>query len=282
MAIRAEELFIDYLKFVVPMDHDRGQMAIANIKEKLAEQDVPVLKEGANLKITVLDSTANDPGRRRYCVESWGPASHYLASIVPFSWFEHLNRIDYRTVLRCVGEPQLAAWIDEKYRGKAGRRNVTTFNTKPRTKSHSRDVGGRGITFGSRKSDSHTVVYQRGDEMPTIEMRFQGRKAEELGNVMLQKDAEGALSDPLTDLRLAGLLAVSGEMWTVFGASEIKPIEAQMVHAEQRARQVQAAMEWIETEAERTYTETTTTEEQEQDQRERWVPTSLFNGPRIK
>src|SRR6187402_297285 len=151
---------IDYLKFVVSMDYDEGQRCMQGIIGRNAMMENPLV-DRQDYRITILGPVASDPNKNRYCVESWGRNAVALAYCVPMHFWDSLNRIDYRAPMNTVNMESFEAFVTRRAMSKTGARNVTTFNTKNRQKSNTRDVGGRGITFGSRKSDSHTVAYAR-------------------------------------------------------------------------------------------------------------------------
>lgn len=272
---------IDYLKFVVAMDYDLAQRALAKMKGAIIEQKLPLV-EKQNFKISVLGPVAADPDKARYCVEAWGEYSVYLAQVTPMGWWDHLNRIDWRQPTIKTQPAAFEAFVQRRAMAKTGARNVTTFNTKNRQKTSSRDVGGRGITFGSRKSDSHTVAYARAGEVPVVEVRFQGRKAEEIGALMVLADANNDLTNPHDDLLKILKMPVSIELRRAIGVSGMGDLENIIDMDARHMAKVQAAMDFIAPEEADAYEDSTSTEEQEGDQMERWVPTSVFKGPRIK
>ena len=272
---------IDYLKFVVAMDYDRGQRIMANIVVAIHQRNLD-LRERENYRITVLGPVAADPDKSRYCVESWGEKAVQLALVVPEFFWDDLNRIDFRQPLLNANSEQVESFISRRAMSKTGARNVTTFNTKNRQKSDSRDVGGRGITFGSRKSDSHTVVYMRAGEQPVLECRFQGSKAASIGANMITRFANNETDNPHDDLLKELAYPVSVELRRSIGVSGVGDLNTVIANDHRHMQRVQQAFDFIAPEEADKYENSTTTEEQERDQMERWLPTSLFNGPRIK
>ena len=114
----------------------------------------------ADVKLTVLGPTESSNMRSRYVVEMWGKTAHLSIAMVPKHWWERLARVDARYTLVGTTSEELGSFINRNVMQRNSKKNVTTFDTRPRQKTNTRDVGGRGIVFGSRKSDLHTAIYQ--------------------------------------------------------------------------------------------------------------------------
>lgn len=238
---RRWEESIDYLKFVVPMDYDRAQHTFAAIKDEMSKLN-GALVEKEDFKITVLNGTEESGGRARYCIEFYGTQTHYALLCVPAWFFSHLNRIDWRKETTKVMKTDVRAYCIERAGQQKGRRNTTLFNTKSRKKSHNRDVGGFGLLIGSRKSQSHSVVYQRGDEPTAIECRFQLDKAEEIGCTFEVAIAEGDRQYRPTDLMNHIRVFVAAEIRQAFGYGSVPDVEIAINQAGHRARLIEDAI----------------------------------------
>jgi hypothetical protein len=171
---------IDYVKFLVLSDFDSFQQVWGRIFNILRDTDHALIRDKA-LKMRALGDAPDGNGKRRYTIEAWGPNSDVLAEMVPVGWFEYLTRLDVRVELPGVEADELDAYVQMLTLGRTGKRNVSTFDTRFRRKTSTRDVGGRGAFLGSRKSQSHSAIYRRGKEAPAYEARFINQRAEEIG-----------------------------------------------------------------------------------------------------
>lgn len=272
---------IDYLKFVVAMDWDLGQQTMAKITRAAQVEGFP-LREGENIKFSVLGPTQSAPGKNRYVVEAWGESAVHLATIVPDDFWHNLNRIDWRCPTTKTQPQAFEAFVVRQAMSKTSGRNLTTFNTKGRKKGPTRDVGGRGVLSGSRKSDSHTVAYMRAGDAPVVECRFQGRKAEHIGALVAEMLANKEQTTAEADLLKILKNFVPVELNRAFGASSIADLEIDIDQAGRQMERVKQAMTFDEVEQARIYEQETPPDDQEADQLARYVPTSLFKGPAVR
>lgn len=265
---------IDYLKFLVPLDFDRGQ-ELCNPLVAFVNSDKTKLEMKRSFDITILNPTASSNGRSRYIIESWGAHTLDILPYLPNWIWGHLSRIDYREPLLHTSDQALAAFCQKWAMSDKGSRNISTLNTKARAKSNRRDVGGKGICFGSRKSSSHTVVYKRGNEYPAIESRIEKSKAEDAGLAILNRlEVDGADLLPRIVLEVAQSMA-KVERSRCFGVSEVALWEQQMLIALGEQNTMQAALEWKERDDEREWWESLSTEEQEEWQKDGFIPTEM-------
>lgn len=267
---------VDYLKFILPYDYDRAQQEVAPTVaaiKGLAGIEVPT----ADVKLTVLGPTESSGGRSRYVVECWGKTAHYALTMVPKHWYERLARIDARYQLTSTPATALGAFINRNILQANSKKNVTTFDTRSRQKTNTRDVGGRGIVFGSRKSDIHTAIYARGSEPVALEVRFQGRKADHIGNLALFEHDTSETGRLLYDAIIDNLMIEAmNEVYKITGATTIASLERIMDNDYAHSLKVNQAIDWLETEQERTWWESLTPEEQEQWQKDGFVPTEML------
>lgn len=127
-------------------------------------------------------------GRREnyYEIDVWGNQADYFAVSMPEEWWGSLARLDLRHESDALTESVIAD-LQVKYAFQAqGKHSILSFKTPGATKTDRRDVGGRGIRFGSRKSDQHAVAYKRRGGPGALEYRISGRKAQELGREITQ------------------------------------------------------------------------------------------------
>jgi hypothetical protein len=123
-----------------------------------------------------VNSVRNNPdGTRLFVFEAWGPAC-INAHLLDFAtWGPHLDRLDVRvdTEVTRNGVDRLYDYIKSN---KHGNRNVTLYDSKPRSKRSGRDSGGFGIALGSHKSDLRITWYVRGTAQGAMEFQCAGVK----------------------------------------------------------------------------------------------------------
>lgn len=173
---------IDYLKFVFTMEHDLFSHKVNPVLTSLQHNFTHDPQRQYPAKLTALGHQTG--GKRRYVYEAWGEFAHDIAAKAPLWVWKHCRRIDVRAETNMVTEDQLRGLASYYGAHKGGRVNVDVLNSRPRTKTNQRDVGGIGIRIGSRKSDHHAVFYKRGAELPAFEYRRQGKAAAEAGEAI--------------------------------------------------------------------------------------------------
>lgn len=266
---------VDYLKFIIPMDYDRAQQVIPSVAASIQGlQGIEV--DNVGYKMTVLSPTESSGMRSRYVIEVWGLAAHHAITLVPSSWWEHLTRIDARYTLKNVSADALGSFINRNIMQRTSKKNVTTFDTRPRQKTNTRDVGGRGIVFGSRKSDIHTAIYARGEEAVALEVRFQNRKADHIGNLALFEKETGEAQRNFYEVLLANLnVEAMTELYKITACHGTAKLESLMNRDSVDQAKLKAASDWLETEAEKVWWESLTPEEQEEWQKDGFIPTEM-------
>lgn len=265
---------IDYLKFLVHLDFDRGQDLCKPLVD-FVQSDKTKLEMKRSFDITILNPTQSSNGKSRYVIECWGAHCMDIVPVLPTWLWGSLSRIDYREPLLHTTDAALAAFCQKWSMSDKGSRNISTLNTKPRAKSNRRDVGGKGICFGSRKSSSHTVAYKRGNEYPAIESRIEKSKAADAGIEILNRiDEDGQDMLPRIILEVARRYAET-ERVRCIGIKEVALWEQQMLIALGEQNTMQAALDWKEREDEREWWESLTTEEQEEWQKDGFIPTEM-------
>jgi hypothetical protein len=178
----------DYVSFLVEADADLFQ---THYLEEWNTCVVNRLSPADAKRFTRVHALgAGKQGRRRYVLSIAGHWAH-LVTHLPFAkWADNLTRADVRaTMYDCRGDTfeRLCLALENA----ETRNNIESFKVARRTKSNARDAGGRGVRFGSRKSDVSSKVYRRGKENPAIETQVQDDR---LGEAVL--DALEALEGP--------------------------------------------------------------------------------------
>jgi len=234
---------VDYVSFTVEMEYDRAQHVFRTMKQAINNGSNLVEGKGGNLRIKVLGATDNGEARR-YTVTAWGPHAIELAAIVPAEWFENLSRVDYREPLLHTTAADFDAYVTQTHLGAKGRRNVTTFDNKQRTKTDTRDTGGKGMFIGSRKSKSMTAAYRRAEEAPAVETRHINGAAKDIGLAVLQSIDAGGPNEWYDGLMAAVVLAHHGELYKATGCANVVRLEAACRQAGRQMRDLKQAMEW--------------------------------------
>lgn len=268
---------VDYVKFVIEMDWDLGQTECRRVLDFINKPTCD-LTEKLNFKLTILGPTQYSAGRNRYCFEAWGPDSIQLVDAVGARHLEHLNRVDFRMPLLCTSNKSVKDYAAKLFASKNGSRNITTFDTKSRTKSASRDTGGTGVRIGSGKSASYTVIYQQGDESPAVECRFTLGKAQDIGTSVAQALDEGSEASLQELIFKAADRAARAEMYKATGCPEKVHLERDMVDAQVQANRIQQAIDWAATQDEEDYWTSLSLEQQEAMLGEGWTRTDAFKA----
>lgn len=268
------ETRVDYLKFLLPLDVDRAQDLLQPLSA-FVNSDKTKLEHKRSFEITVLNPTNASGGKSRYVIEAWGAHCMDILPYIPNWLWGSLARIDYREPLLHTTDEALAAFCQKWAMSDKGSRNISTLNTKPRVKTNRRDVGGKGICFGSRKSSSHTVAYKRGNEYPAIESRIEKARAEDAGIAILTR-LEDAASDEVARIvtEVAKNFAMQ-ERIRCIGVKETIHWEQQMQIALGEQSTMQAALEWKEREDEKEWWESLSAEEQAEWQSDGFIPTEM-------
>lgn len=268
---------IDYVRYIVPMDVDRIQQFGAFINGAMSDGKV-TFGHGKGFRLKVGDSTASTGGKRRLILDAWGDASRELIDLLDSGYMQYITRLDYRRVLPGVDKRGMAGYVTKMIMGRKSKRNIVTYNTNPRQKTDSRDVGGYGLTIGSRKSDSHTTAYVRGDEPAAIEHRFQGAKAQDIAAKAMipafDMEEPGNVSDHiLSELRVAALV----ELNQATGYRNYETLAAEMMGAADQMEMVKQSLDFSEDQAEAdAWWETQTLEQQEDAQQAGYLPSETL------
>lgn len=264
---------IDYVKFIIPLDPDRLQQLAGNINA-YETANTAGFKWGRTASLAVWDSTPATSGRRRLVIDAWAEGAATLINLLNPTYLEYVTRLDYRRTLPGVDTKMIEAFVMRQSMSKKGRRNVQTFRSAPRRKNNKRDVGGHGVYFGSRKSDSHTAAYQRGDETPAIEHRFQGRKAADIACEALAEWYNASEPGETTALLLPVLERYARqELVTATGYTDWGRLAGAMELDKRHIEQLNQASGWLETRAEAEYWAGLPEDEQYAMQTARYVPT---------
>lgn len=170
---------LDYLKFMFKMEHDSFQAHVVSGYHRALMRCGVSIDNGAVHKLTALGPGADK--LPRYIIEIWGEEADKFAERMPASWVGHLRRIDFRFTIGDLTAEQMRS-IQRAVSLPGGVKPAQIIDSRPRKKKgESRDVGGVGLYFNSRKSDRHAVVYKRGKEEAAFEFRLRDKKAAEAG-----------------------------------------------------------------------------------------------------
>ena len=121
---------------------------------------------------------------RMYLVSIWGP---FTRSVVSFERRLQIapTRVDLRFETLVAGK-HFNAWKDAMVRAYNGRKNINSYNSRPRAKNESRDRGGSGVAFGSLRSQERLSVYCGYPEtLVAVEFQFRHERATAVGNAYL-------------------------------------------------------------------------------------------------
>lgn len=262
---------VDYIKFVWRGGHDVFQSYTLPHMDRLSEAAERRGINSLQVKYTVLGGNKMHNDERRI-TEAWGSFAHYLFYNVPTNWLNAVYRLDIRETLPTVTSDQVSAIQTAIALGAKPKVNVVAFNTKPRHKTNSRDIGGVGITIGSRKSDHHGVVYARGTEEAALEYRVQNKKI----NRLMKELYTMWQDDQVYDLRehVISELLVSREnfLQKAIGVETVKELAEFAANAERRVQAMQNSASWAESIAEREYWQSLSEEEQKEYQEAVWFP----------
>lgn len=173
----------DYASFLIECDELELQAFwLPDWNERLVNR-LPVAEQKRHTRVHALGKTKS--GRRRYV---FTVSSEFAENIryLPFAkWADNLTRIDIRSALyNC--HPNTYEKLCVALEHAETRNNIETFKVARRTKTHQRDTGGRGVRYGSRKSDLCSKVYKRGNELPAVETQIQDQKLDTIVLSMLE------------------------------------------------------------------------------------------------
>lgn len=264
---------IDYVKYIIPLDPDRLQQLAGHINAYESKNSAG-FAWGRTASLAVWDSTEATHGRRRLVIDAWAEGAAALIDLLNPTYLEYVTRLDYRRTLPGVDTKMIEAFVMRQSMSKKGRRNVQTFRSAPRRKNNKRDVGGHGVYFGSRKSDSHTAAYQRGDETPAIEHRFQGRKATDIACEALALWYNDANPEDNTFYVMSVLERYARqELVTATGYTDWDRLAGAMELDKRHIEQLNQASDWLETKAEAEFWAGLPEDEQAAMQKAAYVPT---------
>lgn len=162
---------IDYVKVLFPRDSELGyddNLQRLRRKAQLATFDVPSSRKAWDFSV-LGGATGRDANM---CLEIWGePADAFARALTAAEWF-HVVRLDLRQEYSIGDERDFRHMAVGAIRKGSSRVNMMVLDSKPRTKSNTRDIGGQGVQYGSRKSNRQIVCYKRGTDNPAIEKRI--------------------------------------------------------------------------------------------------------------
>lgn len=262
---------IDYIKFVWTGGYDLFQTHTLRQLDALADAAERRGINSLTLKFTVLGGNKMRNEERRV-IEIWGEFAHFVFHACPTAWLNKVYRLDYRETIPALNSSHVQALQTALTLGAKPKVNTMVYNTRDRQKSASRDVGGQGITFGSRKSDHHAVLYARANEPVCLEYRMQGKKV----NRML-RDAYTLWQDErVYDVRAHILTEVEAARAKFLSrAISVDTLSDIVTLAEQALRRVENISReaaWSESYEEREYWQSLTEEEQRMYQQAVWFP----------
>ena len=141
-------------------------------------------------------------GRRESYFELnvWGNQADYFAASMPVVWWSALTRIDYRIEEAALSSTDIQSIVSYYNANPPSRHICDPFIRPNAAKTNKRDVGGRGIRFGSRASKSHLVIYLRKGGLGAVEYRKGNKASQDLGKLVANWDGGAS---PITPYELA-------------------------------------------------------------------------------
>lgn len=173
----------DYVRIIFRIDWDAFQAQIVPQVRLVERQCRAHVEDATTYTMAPLGTDAQDVAR--YALDVWGELADYFLLQMPVGWWDLVYRLDLRYSDPAITKSAVAgigAFFTTKEPGPTG---INTFNTPGARKNNKRDVGGRGIRIGSRKSDKHAVLYKRASEQGAFEFRVQGKYAKRLAQTAL-------------------------------------------------------------------------------------------------
>jgi hypothetical protein len=271
-----EGIRIDYVKFNLRLEWDRAEQMIGTLLAAIRGEDCN-LTEGKDFDFTCLGADLTGDGKRRYVIEAWGEYAIELAALVPLEWFEDLSRVDVQAKIPGVDAKDVKAYATRRYMADKGKRNVTPYDSKPRKKTNKRDVGGVGLTIGSRKSKRYTIFCARGQEDPYVETRAGNQTAKDLGAQVLQAVDERGPNHWYDAFIGAALQFHHGELYQATGAATAESLALHLKDARRLELDMVDAMVWAENREEREAWEQMTLEQQEAMLLDGYLPEDLYH-----
>lgn len=172
---------IDYIKLVVRNDGAADHQNMASSWLSLAEA---CNKDRKSYNLSVVGGKGGT--RSLTVLEVWGEAADRFADFMATPWWGYLRRLDIREVIQVDAGNDTSLALDWAFLARPRNVNTAALDSKARHKSNKRDVGGRGLVIGSRKSARHAVFYKRGDEPAVYEFRAQDQLALEIGRKVVE------------------------------------------------------------------------------------------------
>lgn len=178
---------LDYASFLVECDEQEFQVMWLPEWNELVANRMGEADRKRYQRVHALGAVKG--GRRRYVFSLAGSFAE-LARQLPFAkWADQLTRLDYRnTIYECAPDTYEKLCVALEHA--ETRNNIETFKVAARTKTHQRDTGGRGVRYGSRKSDISTKLYRRGKEHPAIETQIQDDRLDRMVLSVLELSLE--------------------------------------------------------------------------------------------
>lgn len=160
----------DFVSFLVEVHADLFQGIWLSDWNTSVANRIPEPERRKKQRVHALGATKE--GRRRYVFSVWGEYARLVVNLDFGKWGDCLTRVDVRgQIYEC--RPDTFEKLVRALEHADTRNNVETFKTADRTKNNVRDAGGRGVRYGSRKSDASSKIYRRGKEHPAIETQLQ-------------------------------------------------------------------------------------------------------------
>lgn len=264
-------VYVDYVKYVFRSGWENNQNFYVPAWENALAR-LPYLGPNCGgAKMSVLPGT-DSQGRTRYVYEAWGKMADHLWELLPTVWVNALYRLDIREELPTITEDHIAALQTSISLGSKGAVNTFMLNSRPRQKTNQRDVGGRGVQFGSRKSDQHLVIYKRGNEAAAVEYRIQNKKINEMTRASYLSWQNEHVSDVWQEIVANAMTMRATYQQKALGVSGTPGLTGLLDMHKSRATQLRQALQFTETAEEREYWEGLSEEEQEQFQKDTFWP----------
>lgn len=172
---------IDYISVLIGNSADEAQRwAQHNVHQLLGTE--PDQQASGHGGWTVKSEYNSAVHHNQYYLRMWGHLANWWVEM-SYTALRHklITRIDVRYSLPGATRENIKTFGNAVLLRPRGRRNVQQFDSQGREKGASgRSTGGAGLAIGSHKSDCRVSVYQRGKEVPAVEIQLQGNAVDKL------------------------------------------------------------------------------------------------------
>lgn len=161
---------IDYVRLSRKFDVQRGLAWTAVLRDIIERYQDD--KKGVKGNFKVGTVKRYDDGEYLYTVQIWGDLCGFLNRLDFDRYSKYVTRLDFRSELG-VTKTGLDCIADLAKQNNSARRNINTYDTRPRDKKEGRHAGGIGVALGSHGSTKRLTFYKRGNEKGAMEFQTQ-------------------------------------------------------------------------------------------------------------